>query len=202
MKILIGSNNKKKIGEITAIFANAFGDKVRILLPNDVFDIAPDPEETGATLEENALIKSECFFKLSGIACVADDTGLEIDALDGAPGVLSARFAGDHGNDQANRSRVLELLNGIPESARTARFRSVFCFTDGINTFTVDGAIEGRIIDHERGTGGFGYDSIFVPNGYYETFAELSADVKNSISHRSRAISALVAKLKEMDLVK
>ena len=202
MKILIGSNNKKKIAEISAIFQNAFGDKVEFCLPNEVFENAPDPEETGATLDENAVIKAKCFHELSGLPCVADDTGLEIDALGGAPGVISARFAGEHGDDQANRTKVLELMSETSESQRNAHFRSVFCFADGDTMFTVDGIIEGKIIDHERGSGGFGYDSIFVPNGYTETFAELSAEVKNSISHRSRAIAALVAKLKEMDIVK
>jgi XTP/dITP diphosphohydrolase len=152
----------------------------------------PAPEETGATFAENAAIKAVAASRLFTGFVLSDDSGLEVDALGGAPGVISARYAGPQATDVDNRARLLRELtaDGARGKERSARFRCVMCVArDGEVLGTFDGAVEGVIINHERGTGGFGYDSLFVPDGHCETFAQLSAEVKNSESHRARALA-------------
>lgn len=190
ISLLIASNNKHKTSEIKEIFDTLLPGVVCLVSPKEAGADTLDPEETGSTLEENAFIKAKAFFEKSGIPAFADDTGLEIDVLDGKPGVFSARFAGEHGNDKANRELVLKLLHGKPENQRTASFRTVICFFNGSKPVFIDGICSGKIGFLEQGSGGFGYDSIFIPDGFNKTFAEMSPAEKNSISHRRNAVKA------------
>ena len=157
----------------------------------------PDVEETGATLVENALLKARAVRDATGEPAVADDTGLEVDALDGAPGVRSARFAGPAATYDDNVDKLLAALDGVPPGSRRARFRTVAaaCFPDG-RELVAEGAVDGVITDARRGSGGFGYDAVFVPDdGDGRTFAEMTLAEKQALSHRSRAFSALATAL-------
>ena len=199
MKLILASRNKKKIGEMEALLSK-YIDGVRILSLDDIGFVG-DIEENGTTYEENALIKARTAMEASGNRCaaIADDSGLSVDALGGAPGVYSARYAGGHGDDAANNALLLQNLADVPPSERTARF--VCCiacvFPDG-RELTVRGETEGRIIDDARGEGGFGYDPYFHYPPFGKTFAELTADQKNAISHRGKAVEKLAAMLKEI----
>ena len=153
-------------------------------------------EETGTTLIENALIKARTVHEITGLPSLADDTGLEVDALNGAPGVYSARFAGDNATFEDNVNKMLIALKGIPYDKRRARFRTVLAFIDSNSEFSEDGAIEGRIINKARGKDGFGYDPIFQPESYDITFAEMTSEEKNRISHRARALEKMKKTLK------
>jgi len=146
--------------------------------------------ETAETLEGNARQKARYLFERTGLDCFADDTGLEVEALNGAPGVHSARYATD-GHDFAANNRLL-LKNLAGEENRRARFRTVICLIEQGKEHLFEGIVEGRIIDHEAGSEGFGYDPLFVPEGFDRTFAEMSAEQKNGISHRGRAVRKLV----------
>jgi len=147
-----------------------------------------DVVEDTDTLEGNAELKARAFFDKAQIPVIADDTGLEIDALDGRPGVYSARFAGEDVTYADNRRKALELLANIPDKKRTARFRTVICYFDGKRKEFIEGRCDGKIIFEDRGDAGFGYDQIFMPDGYDRTFAEMSADEKNAISHRNNIL--------------
>jgi XTP/dITP diphosphohydrolase len=164
-------------------------------------DEAPDVEEVGSTLEENARIKARGVGDALGLLAVADDTGLEIDALDGAPGVRAARYAGDNATYADNVAKALAELEGVPPLRRTARFATVvLARTPRGEELVVRGEIEGLIATEPRGTNGFGYDSIFEPiEGDGRTFAEMTADEKHALSHRGRALRALVARLKDSE---
>lgn len=171
-------------------------DEVRAILPASVELVGPaalgchdEIPETGDTLRDNALQKVQYIHDRFGIDCFADDTGLEVEALDGAPGVYSARYAGEPADFAKNRAKLLSALAGI--SNRRAQFRTVVSLILNDKTYFFEGIVTGRIIAEERGVGGFGYDSVFVPDGYDKTFAELPAAVKNSISHRARAMEQL-----------
>ena len=171
-------------------------DEVRAILPASVELVGPaalgchdEIPETGDTLRDNALQKVQYIHDRFGIDCFADDTGLEVEALDGAPGVYSARYAGEPADFAKNRAKLLSALAGI--SNRRAQFRTVVSLILNDKTYFFEGIVKGRIIAEERGVGGFGYDSVFVPDGYDKTFAELPAAVKNSISHRARAMEQL-----------
>ena len=192
MKILLATNNAHKIEEMRRILDGKCG----IVSPREL-NIDIEVDETGTTLAENAELKARAFYKASGIMSVADDTGLEVDALGGNPGVRSARFAGEDCNDSDNRRKLLEELEGI--SNRSSRFKTVICCYDGNHPLFVSGTCEGRIIEEERGTGGFGYDPIFVPEGFANTFAELSGEEKDSVSHRGRAVRRFSRLLEAMD---
>jgi XTP/dITP diphosphohydrolase len=196
MKLLIGTNNKHKLKEIRSIFDVEMPGRYELLSIAEALGRDIDIEETGATLEENAFIKAKALFDITGIPCISDDTGLEIDALGGKPGVHSARFSGEYGNDAANRAKALDLLKDIPPEKRTARFRTVICYIDKDKTKYIDGKVEGTIIYEERGSAGFGYDPIFQPLGFYSTFAEMTDAGKNGISHRGNAIRNLVEWMK------
>lgn len=149
-------------------------------------------EETGATLAENARLKAEDAASHTGLWAAADDTGLLVEALDGAPGVLSARFAGPEATYASNRRLLLERLRGVPAGRRGARFETVVAFArPGLETLTVRGWVEGEILTEERGRGGFGYDAVFFHTASGRTFAELTLEEKNSVSHRGRAADAL-----------
>ncbi|MCI7338215.1 MAG: non-canonical purine NTP diphosphatase [Bacteroidales bacterium] len=171
-------------------------DEVRAILPASVELVGPaalgchdEIPETGNTLRDNALQKVQYIHDRFGVDCFADDTGLEVEALDGAPGVYSARYAGEPADFAKNRTKLLAALTGI--SNRRAQFRTVVSLILNDKTYFFEGIVKGRIIAEERGVGGFGYDSVFVPDGYDKTFAELPAAVKNSISHRARAMEQL-----------
>lgn len=158
----------------------------------DAFPSAPVPEETGTTFTENALLKArDAFATTGGHRSVADDSGLAVDALDGAPGVYSARYAGEPADDAANLAKLLDELRGLPPERRTARFVCVLALVgpEGETTFT--GTCEGTLLDAPRGTGGFGYDPIFVPTGHDRTFAEMTAEEKAALSHRGTAVRKL-----------
>ena len=162
----------------------------------DQFPEIKSIEETGTTLIENALIKARTVHEITGLPSLADDTGLEVDALNGAPGVYSARFAGDNATFEDNVNKMLIALKGIPYDKRRARFRTVLAFIDSNSEFSEDGAIEGRIINKARGKDGFGYDPIFQPESYDITFAEMTSEEKNRISHRARALEKMKKILK------
>lgn len=192
MKLAIATNNAHKLEEIRAILGDSFDQ----LLSLKDLGIDVDVEETGATLEENALIKARTILSLANIPTLADDTGLMVDALDGAPGVYSARYAGDEHDDAKNRALLLENLKR--QSNRNAHFATVIalCYPDG-KTLTATGRVDGVILDEERGTEGFGYDSLFYSHELGKTFAEASQAEKNSVSHRARALRAMLELLDE-----
>lgn len=190
MTIVLATRNPGKISEIEALLPG-----VRCA-PAASFPGCPEPEESGRTFEENALIKARAVSRFTGRTALADDSGLEVDALDGAPGVRSARYAGDHASDGENLRRLLDALDGVDEAGRAARFRCVVAVVapDG-GAWTAEGVCEGGILREPRGESGFGYDPVFVPAGYDKTFAELDAGVKNRISHRAMALRRIAKAL-------
>ncbi|BBY05005.1 non-canonical purine NTP pyrophosphatase [Mycobacterium noviomagense] len=163
-------------------------------------DVPPFDEtpETGATFEYNALAKARDGFAASGLSCVADDSGLEVDALNGMPGVLSARWAGVHGDDAANTALLLAQLRDVPDERRGARFVSACALVSGSGEVVVRGEWPGTIAHEPRGDGGFGYDPVFIPEGSDRTAAELSPSEKDAVSHRGRALALLVPALREL----
>lgn len=183
--LIFATNNKHKLEEISSILNNKYK-----MLGLDGIGFSGDIPETGTTLTENASIKSHFIFDRYQIDCFSDDTGLEIVALDGRPGVYSARYAGEDGNAKKNIKKILHELQGIEN--RTARFRTVISLIMGGKEYFFEGKVEGKIIENEKGTAGFGYDPVFIPDGYHQTFAELPAEVKNKISHRANAMKKLI----------
>lgn len=183
-KILIATRNAHKLEEIRAMLPGVE------IIGTDAYPEVPDPEETGTTFEANAVIKAEAWSAATGLPAIADDSGLEVDALDGAPGIHSARYAGEHGDTNANNAKLLNALLGIPAERRTARFVCALAFAlPGEATRTLRGVCEGRIIESLEGSGGFGYDPLFVPEGYNASFGLLPPDVKATLSHRARAFA-------------
>ena len=186
-RLLVSTRNLHKVGEIREILGSEF----------EVLDLSTlsgvgEVEETGITFEENATLKALAVSEHFGGWVIADDSGLEVDRLGGAPGVWSARFSGVGATDASNRALLLEKLAGARGKERSARFRCVIVLARGGQKLAAfSGSIEGVIINQEKGSGGFGYDSLFVPEGHCETFAELGAEVKNTLSHRSRALEGL-----------
>ncbi len=192
--VVIASNNAHKIDEIRAAL-DFEGWEFASLKEAGV---ASDPEENAETFEGNARIKARAAHEVSGRSVLADDSGLEVDALQGEPGVRSARYAGVHGDDAANNRKLLEKLAGIPDAERTARFVCALVFVDEDGTeLTARGTVEGRIGYEEKGTEGFGYDPLFLPDdfGGSRTFAEVSQSEKTAISHRGRALNDLKAQI-------
>ncbi len=193
-EIIIATNNRDKLAEIRNILAN-FG--IKVLGAADFADF-PEVEETGETLAENALLKARAVWNKYKIPCLADDTGLEVDYLDGEPGVYSSRFAGPEATYDDNCNKLLAVLHEVPPALRTARFRSVMVFIDGNGREQlVEGSIEGEIIDHRRGANGFGYDPVFYLPEANMTLAEMTPEQKNSISHRRRALDKIIPIIKE-----
>lgn len=196
-RIVFATNNKHKLEEIRNIIGSSF----EILSLNDI-NCHDDIPETGSTLQENALQKAEYIFTHYGLECFADDTGLEVDELNGAPGVHSARYAeGTDHNSEANMQKLLHELEG--KKIRTARFRTVIALIlkqqdNKRKNFFFEGKIEGTIAQEKSGTSGFGYDPVFVPDGYGQSFAELGNNIKNNISHRARAVAKLAEFLKSI----
>lgn len=193
--IVAASRNRHKIEEIEAI-TKKFGMRI---ISRDEAGVPPvEIEEDGQTFEENSFKKAAEIMKLCGRITLADDSGLMVDYLNGAPGVYSARFAGEDGNDTKNNEKLLKLMEGVPADERTAKFVSVITmvYPDG-TVLTARGECPGRILTAPAGDGGFGYDPLFVPDGYEKTFAQLTADEKNAISHRAVALVELERLLSE-----
>ena len=190
MKLVFATNNKHKLQEVRDII----GDRVELLSLNDI-DCHDDIPETADTLQGNALIKARHIFEKYGFNCFADDTGLEVEALNGAPGVYSARYAGEECNSEANMLKLLQNLTC--ENNRNAQFRTVIALIINGEEKLFNGIVKGTITNEKIGNSGFGYDPIFIPEGYTESFAQMSGEMKNSISHRFRATKQLSDYLKE-----
>ncbi|HIG75172.1 MAG TPA: RdgB/HAM1 family non-canonical purine NTP pyrophosphatase [Bacteroidetes bacterium] len=185
MRLVLATRNPGKVAELRARLA---GLPVELISAADV-DGAPEVDEDRETLRGNAEKKARALHAHTGLAALADDTGLEVDALGGAPGVHSARFAGPDADDAQNRAHLVRQLEGADD--RSARFRTVLAFVDGAGAEFFDGVCEGTLLSEERGSGGFGYDALFVPaDGDGRTFAEMGKAEKNVISHRGRALEA------------
>jgi XTP/dITP diphosphohydrolase len=197
MDLLLATRNAHKTREIQQILGPSFA----------VSDLSAHPQiadicETGKSYEENAMLKAVGASRYFQGLIVADDSGLEVDALGGAPGIFSARYAGENARDKENIEKLLGELADTErdKTKRSARFRCVIALArQGELLGTFEGIVEGAIVEHARGSHGFGYDPIFVPRGFQETFAELPSEVKNTISHRAKAIHALIAKLEALD---
>lgn len=187
MKLLVATNNSGKLQEIKELLADLGAE---IVSPLNIPQLRKlKVKETGSTFRENALLKAQAYADLSGLTTISDDSGLEVEALDGKPGVKSARFS--PGSDHDRNLKLLSLMKGIKN--RKARFVAVVCYFDSQkkSTHYFQGKIEGKISLAEKGSGGFGYDSIFIPQGYNKTFAELGSEVKNKLSHRAGALKKL-----------
>lgn len=184
MKLVFATNNSHKLQEVRDIL----GNKVDVLSLNDI-GCHDDIPETADTLQGNALIKARYIHDKYGMDCFADDTGLEVEALGGEPGVFSARYAGDGHDSQANMEKLLQNLTG--KSNRNAQFRTVIALIINGREMLFNGIVKGRISEEKTGESGFGYDPVFIPEGYSESFAQMSSEQKNSISHRYRATKEL-----------
>ena len=199
MDLLVATHNAHKTREIQRILGAKFA--VRDLSENP--DISK-PVETGKTFEENAILKAIAVSRELPRLVIADDSGLEVDALNGAPGIYSARYAGENATDKANTDKLLSelALRNIPANQRNARFRCVIAVArDSKLLRTFEGVVEGTIVDLSRGSRGFGYDPVFQPNGFDQTFAELPAETKNKVSHRAKAIAALHEALRTGEII-
>jgi len=188
-KLVFATNNAHKLEEVRAVLDN----KIEIVSLNELgcYDDIP---ETADTLEGNALIKAAYVFEKFGLTCIADDTGLEVEALNGEPGVYSARYGGEPHNAQKNMQKLLTNLKGVEN--RKARFRTVIVLKDTERELYFEGTIHGHISETPSGAAGFGYDPVFVPDGYNKSFAELGPELKNKISHRALAVESLIRFLK------
>lgn len=197
MELLVASRNHKKLAELRRVLDAAGISGLTLLSLDDVapFDEAP---ETGTTFEDNAVAKARDAFRATGLASVADDSGLEVDALNGMPGVLSARWAGEHGKDAANTALLLAQLRDVADERRGAAFVSACALVSASGETVVRGRWPGAIAREPRGDGGFGYDPVFVPAGSSRTAAELSPDEKDAESHRGRALALLVPALRAL----
>lgn len=187
-KLLIATTNPGKLAE----FRQLLRGRVDEILSSGQVD-APEVEEDEPTLQGNALKKARTLFEFTGIPALADDTGLEVDALDGRPGVWSARYAGTDGDAEANMAKLLHELDGRTD--RSAQFRTAVAYYDSEGAKLYEGICRGSILTAQRGDGGFGYDPLFLPDGESGTFAELASEVKNRISHRGRALQAFLTDL-------
>lgn len=188
-KLVFATNNAHKLDEISSIL----GEKIEVLSLKDIHcDV--DIPETADTLEGNAMLKAEYIYEHYGLDCFADDTGLEVEALNGAPGVYSARYAGEAHNSEANMQKLLQEMQRATN--RKAQFRTAICLILDGKKHLFEGIVKGEIIKEKRGGSGFGYDPIFMPEGYTKTFAELGNETKNKISHRALAVEKLCRFLK------
>ena len=191
MKIVFATNNAHKLDEVRQVV----GDKFALVSLREC-GIVEDIPENEPTLEGNALAKARYIYERTGADCFADDTGLEVDALGGEPGVRSARYATDGHDDEANKRLLLERLKGVEN--RAAQFRTAVALIMGGKEYLFEGIVRGRIATEQHGEGGFGYDPLFVPEGYDRTFAQMSAEEKNAISHRGRAVRKLAEFLQNL----
>ena len=193
---ILATHNRDKIKE----FKNKLGSSICLKTLDDFPDM-PDVVEDGVTLEENAFKKAREINAYTGLPTIADDTGLEVDALNGAPGVYSSRFAGENVTYQDNVIKLLNELKGLKLEQRSARFRTSIAFVDNKEAWSVQGSVEGIILDRQKGKDGFGYDPVFYYEPLQKTFSELDLKTKNTISHRGKAIDALIHKLKEINQI-
>ncbi len=193
MKVILATHNKGKISEMQTLLADM---GIEVIAMDQAGDI-PEIVEDGSTFYENAMKKASTVAKATGLTAIADDSGLEVDALNGQPGVFSARYAGEHASDQENYQKLLKELQNIPSGKRTARFKCVIvtCKPDG-RCISAEGVCEGAITEMPRGKQGFGYDPVFIPRGSQKTMAEITKDEKNKISHRGMALRSLKEQLK------
>ena len=193
-KIVIASSNKHKISEISIKILPFFDEILSLTDFPEIGEIIED----GNTIEENSFIKSRTAFEHTKIASIADDTILEVDALNGDPGLFTARYAGENATYEENMTKLLERLDGIEDSYRTARFRTIISYVDGKDDFHVEGSIEGKILNTRVGNNGFGYDPIFYSTELNLSLAEMDSDQKNKISHRGLAIKKFVSKIQQL----
>ena len=196
MKVVLASGNPGKLRELAQLLAPSG----LAVLPQSAFGLETPPE-TGTTFRDNALLKARHVARLTGLAALADDSGIEVDVLQGRPGVYSARYAGEGASDEANLRKLLAELDGVPEEARAARYRCVMVLVrhpEDPNPLITEGTWEGRITRAPRGSGGFGYDPVFLPEGSTRTAAELEPQEKNALSHRGQALRALAARAAEL----
>lgn len=194
-KVVLATGNQGKVKELAAMLA----DQNIEVLPQSDFSV-PDVPETGTTFVENAIIKARHAAKLTGLPAIADDSGLAVDALGGAPGVYSARYSGDNATDQTNNEKLLKELTGVPEHKRGAQFHCVLVYmnhADDPTPIICHGVWQGSILTEAKGNQGFGYDPLFWQKDLQQTSAELPRDVKNSLSHRGKALAQLVTQLKD-----
>ena len=194
-KVVIASRNDHKIEEMRRILEQG-GLDIELVGTGEFPDL-PDVEETCATFAANALLKARAVSEFTGLPAVGDDSGLCVDALNGMPGILSARWSGTHGNDQANLELLLAQISQVPPDRRGASFvcAAAYVHPDGTE-FVVEGQMSGALIDTPRGENGFGYDPVFVPHGHQVTSAEMTSELKDSISHRGKALASLAIALK------
>lgn len=190
IRLLIATRNAGKLLELRALMADC---AVEVVGPDEVPGLPRDVEETGDTFRANAELKAATYARAAGCWALADDSGLEVDALDGAPGIFSARFAGPSADDAANNSKLLEALAGVPAGERSARFRcaAVCCDAEGAVVAIGEGATEGHILDAPSGDGGFGYDPLFFSDDLGKPFGQAAPAEKNRVSHRARALAAV-----------
>ena len=193
-KIVIASSNNHKVSEIS-VKIQPFFDKILSL--SDFPEIGEIIED-GNTIEENSFKKSRASFEHTNIASIADDTILEVDALNGDPGLFTARYAGEKATYEENMTKLLDNLNGVEDNLRTARFRTIISFVDGKNDFHVEGRLEGRILNKKIGNNGFGYDPIFQSTEFKMSLAEMDSKLKNEVSHRGLAIKNFISKIREI----
>ena len=195
MKILLATQNQGKVRELQELLAE---EEFEVLSLRDIPDWQ-EVEETGTTFAENAVLKAKAASLRTGLTVLADDSGLEVDALNGAPGVYSARFAGEPKDDERNNDKLLALLENVPDNQRTARFRcSLAVITPKGEEFLTEGTVEGKILRQRRGKEGFGYDPIFFVSEFARTMAELNLTQKNKISHRAQAFLKVVPILQDL----
>ena len=192
-KIVVATNNEDKLNEIKMLLNNL---KLNILSKNDFMDF-PEMEETGDSLKANALLKARGTFQATGLPSIADDTGLEVSELNGAPGVYSSRYAGTSASYEDNVRKLLNEMENVPIERRGAQFRCAIAFVDGEHEFTIEDVCKGIIIHSPQGNDGFGYDPIFFVPEYGKSFAEMSPELKNNISHRGKALTKIKPYLSE-----
>lgn len=196
-EVIVATGNRGKLREILEILSDM---PLNLTGLRDHWNPPPDIPETGSTFEENARLKAAWVHERTGLWSLADDSGLEVDALQGAPGVYSARYAGEGAGDEANLRKLLQQMDGVPDERRTARFRCVVVLMSGPDrVYVAQGVCDGRIVREPAGTNGFGYDPVFVPDGFRRTFAQLDEGVKNAISHRGKALVNLRKELVRLD---
>ena len=183
MQIVLATHNKGKMSELNNLLSSLYE-----VLTLDHFPNIKEIPETGKTLKENAFIKARTVFEMTGLPSLADDTGLEVEALGGEPGVFSARYAGEQASYQDNCEKLLKNMMRVPKEDREAKFRTVIAYKDDNRELSCDGSVKGEIAKSPKGSFGFGYDSVFYYPPFEKTFAELSEEEKNSISHRGRAL--------------
>ena len=200
MKIVIATRNRHKAVELQTLLHGAGYDAVQ-LDEIDPDGKIPEVEETGTTFKENALLKAQAIAKATGLPAIADDTGLEVDALEGAPGIFSARYAGENCTYEDNVKKLLRELSDVADDRRTARFKTVAVYVHKETELSAEGVVEGVITEKEEGVGGFGYDPVFSVLDMKKTYAQLADEEKNRVSHRGKAIRSLIEKLRENGLI-